>query len=84
MRFGATFVVTSTSPWPERVGLTAREVIPDGVEARRYPFAGLGKGEVVVFIADDPLRERAMGGDFGRTQAEIDSWTCVMYRSSLV
>lgn len=52
-------------PWPERIGLRAREVQPKG---DYYPWHGRGRGEVVLLVENDPLSE------------PHDGWTCVMDR----
>lgn len=53
-------------PWPERRGRVARLVQPNAAEARRYPFHGKAKNEVVVWIEDDPLTRHPRG------------WSCVI------
>jgi hypothetical protein len=52
-------------PWPERIGLTGHVVKDpgDGI----YPFSGRAKGEIIIFIDDDPLN-----GHYG------DYWTCAI------
>ena len=59
--------------WPERRGLTCWIVYPSNRhEARIYPFHGLGKHEVVVWIDNDPLN-----GHWSR------DWSCVLDRRNL-
>lgn len=61
-------------PWPERIGCAGRTVPPPNTfppEGNTYPWAGLGKDEVVVRLDHDPL---------GTT---FNGWTCVLQRSHL-
>ena len=63
-------LVVTGGPWPERIGLRAREVQrPDGVD--HYPWdKRLPRTEVIVLIENDP--HCTNGG-----------WSCVMSRSNL-
>ncbi len=68
---GTRIRVNARSPWPERVGCEG--VIVGDPGDGLYPFAGLGRGEVVVLLDDDP---------FERTHSSR-GWTCVMDAKSL-
>lgn len=59
-------LVVVGGPWPQRIGLRAREV-PQTADT--YPWNRLGRAEVVVLIENDPLCE------------PHDGWTCCLSRS---
>lgn len=58
-------LVITGGPWPERVGLRAREVEPAG---DYYPWAGRTRAEIVLLVENDPLAP------------PHDGWTCCMDR----
>lgn len=69
------YTIAESCVWPERRGLTAYAVTPSARDLKRYPFHGLGRDEVVIWIDDDPLT----------TDADVyPDWTCVIARSSLL
>jgi hypothetical protein len=61
-------------PWPERIGCEGYLVQPTEVEAKVYPWAGLGTNEVIVLLDDDPLdiHGRAVRG-----------WSCVVSKATI-
>lgn len=59
-------------PWPERIGATGHICHPTAEEARVYPFHGLGRDEVVVFLDDDPLRGGGEGWSFVLRRRNIE------------
>ena len=82
----------STCPWPERRGKLAQIVeAPEGYNV--YPFAGLSKDWVVVFLPEDAPTltiERRHGEPrlIGTVPHKLDGygiwWTCVVRRSDLI
>lgn len=73
-------------PWPERIGCVGVVVEPIPADQSRYPFHGLGRDEIVIVIADDPLlcqQAHEHGGMFcnGGTPSRTETgrpWTCVI------
>jgi hypothetical protein len=67
-----THVIEPSVPWPARIGLRCR-IVTEEMDPTVYPRHGLGKGEVIVLIEDDPL-----------CRHEADQrWTCVLDRTDL-
>lgn len=70
-----TRVTLFATPWPERNGARGAIVAaPAGYY--RYPWAGLGKRDVVVLLDDDPLvhpERRPDPANYGG-----QGWTCVV------
>lgn len=64
-------------PWPERHGLRCR-VVTDSHGGPFYPWAGMGKHEVVVLIEDDPHRH-----DIHFGISNDPTWSCVLERRHL-
>jgi hypothetical protein len=65
-------LVVIGGPWPERIGLRARDVTRT-MNPHIYPRHGMGRSEVVVLIEHDPFN----------TPDSYVGWSCVMDRSDL-
>jgi hypothetical protein len=55
-------------PWPERIGCEGR-IVTHELDRRIYPRHGMGKGETIIRLDDDPLHR------CGYCDAR---WTCVI------
>jgi hypothetical protein len=67
-------------PWPERIGCVGSVVTPTPERAKRYPFAGRHKADVIIHLDDDPLA-RSTPNPFND---ERDLWTCAIGRKDVV
>ena len=62
-------------PWPERIGLEGTVAEPTAEQAKRYPFKGRLKTEIIIYIPNDPLYMK-----YGYTD---DGWTCATDRKDV-
>ena len=66
------FTVNDRCPWPERIGRTGHVVPP--LRPGEYPWDKTPRGELSVWIDDDPL----IGG-----LVDGEDWTCMMPLNAL-
>jgi hypothetical protein len=69
-------ILVVAGPWPERVGCYGHIVEFEPTAewpTPMYPWAGLGDGEVVIVIDDDPI-----GFDTTIMATTGGNWSCVM------
>jgi hypothetical protein len=75
-------------PWPERHGAEGHIAEPSPERARKYPFVGRGKNEVVIHLDSDPLSRQSppsVATPLGRASwaQECALWTCVLDRTDV-
>jgi len=78
-------IVVVGGPWPERRGCHGMIVgPPDDAAARLYPFNGLGFGECVILLDDDPLAGKELDPErpFAYTP-NYRQWSCVIHQEDL-
>lgn len=73
MKPGNRIRLTETCPWPERVGLLGVIATPPDDYGDIYPVHGLGRGEVIVLLDEDPFDHPPIAR----------WWTCVLSRRSV-
>lgn len=71
---GVSFIISDSCPWPSRKGLKCK-IVPPPSDNPGYPWSQLSRGEVVIWIPDDPLAR------YGRDERV---WSCVIGRGHLI